>query len=153
MSAGWRKPLISVAIAAHICAIGLQNLPSHKSLWAIHKWYIGLTGQFQGWIMFANLSPQSNRIELVSRASDGATTEPYGPSKSWPVALLDVMMDATKSEAVAAPVLEALHARSEASAQASGLTLRILHKTLEPPGTTPSHASDFVVAKEFSRRW
>lgn len=147
MSPGWRKSLISAAIAAHVFAIGLQNLPAHKSLWAIHKFYIGLSGQFQGWIMFANVATESNRLELVARAPGGATSEPYGPSRSWSVPFLDVMMDAIRSDETAGPVLTALRARAEAGARPSELRIKVLKKALSEPGAA------FVVDRELSRQW
>ncbi len=150
----WRKTLISLAIGAHILAIAWQNLPARMAVGGIYKWYIGLSGQLQGWIMFANLPAESNRIELIARFPDGTTKRPFGPSKEWSAPVLDVVMDAIKSEQMARPFLAAVRATFPPDALPNDLRLSLLYRPLaKPGGDAPGQPAEFAVAKEFSRKW
>lgn len=150
----WRKILISIAISAHLLAISAQNVPASRSLRALYDWYIGLSGQLQGWTMFSKTGAQGTRIELFARRGNEAATQPFGPSRQWPGNVLDVVTDAFASEATAQAFFGALRATYPAQSRPDYFRLQLLHKPIAELGAKPGAMStDYVASKEFSRKW
>lgn len=145
-----KRSFISVAIVLQIFSLALQNMPTSRPANRILSWYIGLTGQLQGWSMFSMMSPYGSRISIVEKKPDGSEAEPVGSSVSWKPRELDLATGALDSENSARAYLSALRNRVLTQIPPQNLTLRLLHKRLSPK---PDSDNSYFVSKEYSAKW